>query len=301
MEPRARPVPSRPVTGGATRVAIPVPGNPMPAAGGNFNKTASYNKTSTSLGRTGGYYPPQDSSGLGIRKIAALLFAFVGLSYGAPKMGWFNMPIVSSITGWKIAVAKTDDPSPKSPDDGVFPSDSDPGNREPAGVSPPAKLRLNIFPEGSDTRVSVNGLVVLDPGKPIDVPTNTLVTLSIQRPGFNPFRSEFKIDSRSLGTSGEYVKEISLDPDNKGELDMTIKGDKGYLTVRSTPGADTKIFLNGHLWGRKYAPFEMLPVPLGKLELQLYNSTLDLEDKIQVEVEKNRTKQVQSNLKPKKR
>jgi serine/threonine-protein kinase len=290
MERPPRPMPSRPAMGGSTRIATPMPGGAVPAGGG------SYHKTGTSLGRTGGYYPPETSSGIGFRGIAALLAFVLFGSWAAPKMGWFEVPVLSSLLGSRIATRTV------ASDPGVDPR-TEPGPVEPAETNTaPAKLRLNIFPDGSDTKISVNGHWV-DPAKPmIDVRTDSPLELLVTRPGFESFRSEFKIDSRSLAANGEYLKEISLEPERGREPTMVIppEGNRGYLTVRSTPGADTKIFINGKYWGRKYAPFEMLPVPLGKIDLQLYNATLDLEDKITVKSEKNRTKQVQASLRPRK-
>lgn len=299
--PPSRPMPPRMGPNGATRGTIPVLGGPMSAGGGSYSKSSTINKTGTNLGRTGGYYPSESSSGFGLGKMVASLLVVLGVSYGAPKMGWFEVPFLSKFVHSQVKVVVDDKPAPpvRREDESPFPEPT----RDLASDTKPAKLRLNIYPEGSDTRVTVNGLVVTDPTKPIDVRTDSLVTLTVQRPGFETFRSELKIDSRSLASTGEYLKEISLEAERGATRDLAMIAppeNRGFLTLRSTPGADTKIYVNGQLWGRKYAPFEMLPVPLGKVELLLYNSTLDLEDRIQIELEKNRTKQVQSNLKPKK-
>jgi hypothetical protein len=57
--------------------------------------------------------------------------------------------------------------------------------------------------------------------------------------------------------------------------------------------------VNGKHFKTQYAPFEMVKVPVGKISLHLYNSTLDLEDQITLEIEKkDQTKRVQSTLKP---
>lgn len=237
-----------------------------------------------------GYTPP--SSGFGWKGMAATLALVLGTSWVGPKMGLFEVPLVSAMLGAKLP-SRMPANTQMDHDPGTKPA---PGTEVSNGV--PAKLRLNIFPEGNDTKISVNGRFV-DAAQAIDVQTDSPLELLVQRPGFEAFRSEFKIDSRSLGSNGEYLKQINLEPERGQEPTMVIKGDnRGFLTVRSTPGADTKIFIDGTYWGRKYAPFEMLPVPTGKISLQLYNATLDLEDQIAVEIEKNRTKQVQANLRP---
>jgi serine/threonine protein kinase len=288
--PALRPTPPRQAPGNATRLSIPAPGSPVSAGGG------AYHKTNTSLGRTGGYYPPNTSSGFGFGKIAALGFLVLGSAFVAPKMGWFEVPVVSAMLGSHIQTRGPASTEIPNEDQGTKQSPVEP---PPETASAPAKLRLNIYPVGPGTKISVNGHTV-DPNSPmIEVRTESPLELAVARPGFTTFRSEFKIDSRSLGANGEYLKEISLEPDRE-PAGVIVGDNKGFLTVRSTPGADVKIFVDGKYWNRKYAPFEMMPVPLGKIELQLYNSTLDLEDRIMLEVEKNRTKQVQSNLRPRK-
>ncbi|MBS1961062.1 MAG: serine/threonine protein kinase [Bdellovibrionales bacterium] len=287
MERPARPLPPRPASAGsaterATRVAIPTPGSAVHAG------TNSFPKTNTALGRTGGYYPPESSSGFGFRGIAAACAAVVLASWAGPKTQMFEVPFVSKAFGWRMIArdpAGNTDPKP------VPTLDVD----TPPPASRPAKLRLNIYPDAAEVKVSVNGLFVPDPSKPIDVRTDTLINLSVQRAGFKTFQSEFKIDSRSLEATGEYVKEISLDPERVQNATVPLDN-RGFLTVRSTPSAEVKIFVNGQFWAQQFAPFEMLPVPVGKLKLYFYNSTIDYEDVVEVESEKNRTKQVQSNL-----
>lgn len=243
---------------------------------------------------------PESSSPLkGIAAVAALV---VFASYAGPKWMDFEVPVVSGMLGWTVAVKE--DPTLARAPAGVETPVVDSGTAirpEEEAQTPPANLRLNIFPEGREGTISVNGKIVNPLNPVIQVPTNSLILLTILRPGFAEFKSEFKIDSRAVGENGEYLKEIALKVPNITRDPAAISGDKGFLTVKSTPGADTTIFVNGKYWRTIYAPFEMLPVPTGKISLQLYNSTLDLEDQISVEVEKNRSKQVQSSLKPKKR
>ncbi len=263
-----------------------------PGTLGTSTPPGAYHLSRTNLTRAGtiGYNPPR--SGFGWKGVAATVAVVLGAAWLSPKFG-YQVPLLSAMLGSQVtnrlpaADTPTEDPRTKQA----------PGSESPK--TPPAKLRLNIFPEGTDTRISVNGKFAEAGSSVIEVPTDAPLDLLVQRPGFESFRSEFKIDSRSLGSTGEYLKQINLEPERGREPTMVIKGDnRGYLTVRSTPGADTKIFVDGTYWGRKYAPFEMLPVPTGKISLQLYNATLDLEDQIALQVEKNRTKQVQSNLRP---
>lgn len=243
---------------------------------------------------------PDQPSRLWGMVVAALLVIFA--SFAAPKWMGFQVPVISGLLGWTVPVKEESIPT-RAPA-GVETPVADPQTAIPPGEvanTPPAKLRLNIFPEGHEGTISVNGKS-LNPMNPVvDVPTNSLILLTVQRPGFEEFKSEFKIDSRAVGENGEYLKEIALKVPNITRDPAAISGDKGFLTVKSTPGADATIFVNGKYWRTIYAPFEMLPVPTGRISLQLYNSTLDLEDQILVEVEKNRSKQVQSSLKPKKR
>lgn len=282
-----RPAAGMPMRPGSRSRAVPM---------GNTPPSASY-QTRTGM-RSSSHR--EESGGSLFKTLAATVAIVVGASYAAPKWAGMEVPVVSAMLGWTVApVVVIDRKVASEPvvDPGTKISPADP---EPV-KAPPARLRLNIFPEGTEGRISVNGKLVSPLNPTVEVPTDSLVLLTIQRPGFEEFKSEFKIDSRAVAANGEYLKEVSLKVPNITRDPAAITGDKGFLTVKSTPGADTTIFVNGKYWRTIYAPFEMLPVPTGKVSLQLYNSTLDLEDQISVEVEKNRAKQVQSSLKPKKR
>jgi len=263
---------------------------------GNTPPSSSYTRT----GMRTNNYREESGGGSMLKGFAALIALVIGASYAAPKWAGVEVPVVSAVLGFTVAPAVVIDRKVASepvvdPETKISPADPEPVK------APPANLRLNIFPEGTEGRISVNGKLVNPLNPVVEVPTDSLVLLTIQRPGFEEFKSEFKIDSRAVAANGEYLKEISLKVPNITRDPAAITGDKGFLTVKSTPGADTTIFVNGKYWRTIYAPFEMLPVPTGKVSLQLYNSTLDLEDQISVEVEKNRAKQVQSSLKPKRR
>lgn len=306
---RAPPAP-RPSTSGIGRpgnssIHSKTGGRPAHIPNSNSSSVSMPNYgTRTGMRGSNGTHRPIPESSSPLKGLVATAALVVFASYAGPKWMSFEVPVLSGMLGW--SVADKEDPSlsraPAAATTETPVVDARTAIRpEEEAQTPPAKLRLNIFPEGSEGTISVNGKIVSPHNPVIQVPTNSLILLTILRPGFAEFKSEFKIDSRAIGENGEYLKEIALKVPNITRDPAAINGDKGFLTVKSTPGADTTIFVNGKYWRTIYAPFEMLPVPTGKISLQLYNSTLDLEDQIAVEVEKNRSKQVQSSLKPKKR
>ncbi|MBC7386486.1 MAG: serine/threonine protein kinase [Cryobacterium sp.] len=284
IERPARPQGPRPAAPGTKQIHLSL-GNNTPSAN-------HYTRTGMSR-QSNGYGQKESSKNFGIAGFAATLAIIGGISWIGPRLG-FEVPILSALLGENVNRTVASRVEPTS-DPGTVQSPAEGANAK----TPPAKLRLNIFPEGKLGKISVNGNFI-DPANPVvDVPTDSPLELLVQREGFEPFRSEFKVDSRSLGANGEYRKEINLEPEIDRAPAMIVQGDDfGYLSVKSTPGADVKIFVNGKFWGQKYAPFEMMKVPTGKLDIRFYNSTLDLEDKIQVDIDRKHPKQIQSNLKP---
>jgi serine/threonine-protein kinase len=274
-----------------TRHVIPAPGT------GTYSSNQNY--TRTGMGRASGPFTmPEKSNVFGWKGIAATLAILLGASWVGPRFG-FDVPLFSKLLGSVKSDRIPASEKPTEPQED--PATKSAPNGEVKTASAPAKLRLNIFPEGVDGKISVNGKF-LDAANPVsEVPMDEPLELLVQRPGFESFRSEFKIDSRSLGETGEYVKQISLVPEQRGPASAPkeFQGDMGFLSVRSTPGADVRIYVNGKLFKTQYAPFEMVKVPVGKISLHLYNGTLDLEDQITLEIEKkDQTKRVQSTLKP---
>jgi serine/threonine-protein kinase len=285
-----------------TREARPRPGTrhvtPAPGSGTFSPNHTNGGRSSGSFGGTFGGTPTK-SGGYGWKGFAATAALLAGVSWVGPKMG-FEVPVLSRMVGSTIPdrIPASDVPAEPKEDPQTK---SAPTGETKAVASAAAKLRLNIFPEGVDGKISVNGKFI-DSANPVtEVPMDEPLELLVQRPGFESFRSEFKIDSRSLGAEGEYVKQISLVPEQRGpaSLSKDFPSEMGFLSVRSTPGADVRIYVNGKHFKTQYAPFEMVKVPVGKISLHLYNSTLDLEDQITLEIEKkDQTKRVQSTLKP---
>jgi serine/threonine-protein kinase len=246
--------------------------------------------------------PQYEDSGsnFGLKGAVAAAVVLLVSGWAGPRFFGTDVPIISKLI--YRGPASVTSPVPVPVPVPTVDAQTAPVQGEPEPVGAPAKLRLKIFPEGNDAKISVNGKFV-DPSDPvIDVKTDSPLELLVQRPGFEDARSEFKIDSRSLEANGEYVKEIALEP-KRGQVEGTIPAgaDVGYLTLRSTPGAHTQIYVNGVFFKTQYAPFELLKLPVGRISVRLYNGTLDLEDQVSVDIEKNKTKQVQSNLKPRKR
>lgn len=242
----------------------------------------------------------QRSGGGGLFKLSAVAALLFGAAFFGPRYG-FEVPYLSHLIKAKGAVvaentvvdAPTEDPSTAQ-------ASFEKRTTEKQNLT--AMLKLNVFPQGVDGRISVNGKI-LDAANPqIEVTTDAPLELAIERPGFQTFRSEFSVSSKTLDETKTFLKDVTLEPlQNRMPARVAeIDNDNyGYLTVLSTPSAEVTIFVNGKPWSKKYAPFERLKVPTGKFELRFYNATLDLEDKMQFQMEKAQAKRVQSSLKPK--
>lgn len=264
---------------------------------GTRNTAGSYATRAPSGGTRASYtpLPPRDESGGGWFKWVAMIGIALGGSYLGPRFG-FEVPMLSKMLGAKMPAKVVATPNP-TPTDDLGTKQTNFGDPEKPVVN--AKLRLNIFPGGMEGKISLNGKVIDPKQTVIEVPTDSPLELAIERPGFESFRSEFAIDSRSVADNSEYVKEISLEPERSRAPAGVVDGENyGRLTVLSTPSAEVTIFVNGKLWNKKFTPFESLKVPTGKLELRLYNATLDLEDKKELVMDVKGEKKVTSTLKP---
>jgi serine/threonine protein kinase len=241
------------------------------------------------------------SGGFGFLKWGTAVASIIGVSLAGPQFFGFSVPILSDLLGAKLPISEervvnespTEDPASAQASFEVK-------NTRPVSLT--AVLKLNVFPQGVEGKISVNGKV-LDAANPvIEVSTDAPLELAIERPGFQPFKSEFVVSSKTLDANNIFTKEVTLEPVQNRMPARTAEVDNenyGYLTVLSTPSAEVTIFVDGKPWSKKYAPFERLKVPTGKFELRFYNATLDLEDKMQFQIEKAQAKRVQSSLKPK--
>ncbi len=238
-----------------------------------------------------------------IALVASLALLFGGAWFG-PQYG-YEVPVLSKIIGAPIpsrGLGSVDAPIVAP----VQPPIEDQNTKQVDFASPradvqKAKLKLNIFPAGKFGSVSVSGQKLDPANTETTVDTDSLIVVSINRPGFQPFNSEFTIDSRSLGPNGEYVKEINLEPEiDRSPAQAVCTGECGSVTVRSIPSAEVSIFVNGKLFKKGYSPIERLQVPVGTASIRFVNQALDLEDKKEVIIEKSQPKIVNSDLKPRK-
>lgn len=253
--------------------------------------------SSKSLGYSGGVLsrPIPEEGGIGWIGWVAAAGIIGAVSYFGPHYG-LQVPYLSKMMGARVrpaAVASAEDPSTKQ-------TNFDSSN--PGAPKRNAILKLRIFPSGGDGTISVNGKVV-DPSDPtIEVPTDAPLELSVQRPNFQDFRSEFSIDARLLAENGEFVRDISLEP-VAADREPAAKVDAenaGQLTILSTPSAEATIYVNGKLWKKGiFTPIEKLPAPAGRFEVRLKNSVLDLEDQQTFTLDQRQAKQIQSTLRPK--
>jgi serine/threonine protein kinase len=236
---------------------------------------------------------------------AALLAFALGVSYYGPQFG-FEVPFVSQMLG---AAPSFHDPNG---------SMTDPGNpvRNPAQTEPvkpvtpemnapvedpvsvkKARVKFNIFPSSSDAVVTLNGRRWME-GQPLpEVSVDAPLDLLVEKPGFVPFKGEFKIDLSSLDIEGKFEKEVILAPLPMREpAAIQVKDDNfGFLSVFSTPSAEVTIYVNDKPVGVRNSPFQKIKVPAGRIKLYLYNSTTDVESQAEFSLEKGSFKNV-SNL-----
>lgn len=234
---------------------------------------------------------PESSGGLSWVGIAAGVVAVLGASWFGPQFG-VTIPYLSDLLGAVPQQTVTYiAPVPIAP----TPSFVD----TPRPEAPKAKLKINIFPSAKYGVVMVNGQRLDVTNPEITVNTDTMLELSVQRQGFQPFKSEFTIDSRSLGANGEYVKEVALEADmaNSNQNRFPAGTPMGTLTVKSVPSAEVTIYVDGKYFTKVFSPVEKLPVPVGLASIRFLNSTLDMEDKKEVLITKDDPKIVTSDLK----
>ncbi len=249
--------------------------------------------------RYGGYNAPEEApEGTSPwLKVVAVLAAVLGFSYYGPQFG-YEIPYISSLIAPQPPEVVADQPTTPT----VERSPASQPEQVPVPVRK-AKLKVGVNPDGADVKVTVNGTVLAAGVRTIDVPVETPIELLVEKPDFLPFRSEFKIDERSLNKN-DYLKDVWLTIAKNKEWNVApIVGDQvGYLSVFSTPSAEVTIYVNNRLIGKRSSPFQRLKIPAGKVQLHLYSGTTDVESQAEFLLEKNQLKSLTNfPFKPRKR
>jgi serine/threonine-protein kinase len=214
-----------------------------------------------------------NATGLLLAAAALVIVVVIGPDYG------INIPVISPFVenlihphidgGGDITITRTIPPPQPS--------------RVPASI-PALSLRLNINPAGPGTAVIVNNQRI-DPANPVvSVALDTPLEVSVERPGFRSFKSEFFLDSKTYGGRPEAVKDITLDPLRFG-----------VLTIHTTPDATASFIVDGKAWQKK-TPFDNEKIPAGSYVIKLRNEFLGMEKTVNVTVEDNKIATVDERL-----
>jgi len=153
------------------------------------------------------------------------------------------------------------------------PDSASTSGHSPASIGKSLFLKLNVIPGTAGALVQLNGKPIDPENASISVELDRPQELTIARPGFKPYRQDFTLDSRTLGSRRDYEMEIRLDP---------VKF--GLLTIRTTPSADAQIMMDGKPWERK-TPIENEKFPVGTYNIRLHNDALGMEKTVTVTIQ----------------
>ncbi|HLD99647.1 MAG TPA: serine/threonine-protein kinase [Bdellovibrionota bacterium] len=152
-------------------------------------------------------------------------------------------------------------------------------------------LHLNISPGGGGGTIAVNGISI-NPNNPVvQVPLDSALELSIERPGFRSFRREFVISSQEVGNQTDVPMDIQLDPVSFGFLTVrsTPSGEATIVVQKAAPGLDLKPWV-------KKTPFENERLPAGSYIIKLRNLVLGMKKDIPITVQENKIINIDTQL-----
>ena len=255
--------------------------------------------------RTGTYVPTAANSGGGgfIGKLALAAAMLGAVAYFGPQFG-VNIPFVTDFLAAQgvvhTASALTHIPPPemkiknpaaggRTPADSVMPPTT--GQADVAGANGKAliTLKINLSPPGSGTTLSINGKAIDPETLSIQVPVDSPLELSVERPNFKKFTREFSVESTQLAGAKESVSAVTLVPEKSGIL--AVHGNlSAQATITSEDGTFNKTMAS---------PFDGESVPVGRYTVKVVNSVLDLENTQTVTIDENKVIVLEAGLKPK--
>ena len=157
-----------------------------------------------------------------------------------------------------------------------------------------AKLRLSI-PQGlSDATAMLNGQA-FNVNNTVDVPLDETISLSVDRPGYKPYRGEFVISSATVGVGREYQHVVDLQAVAWGVLSIrTVPSAEATLISREASRSPGSV---GQLWVKR-TPLENEKVPAGTYTVHLVNSVLGMEKTVTIEIEEGKSISIDERLQP---
>lgn len=262
------------------RTSMEITRKKPPSSGTTFTRhsTTSQSPTMATGSKTLSDDEPQKSSGSGFLKAAVILLLLGGGAFiAAPQFG-IQLPGLSKDSGKPSAESRA------RPEAVTQVKEAAPSRVTSSVQGKSVLMHIRVSPAGGASIVSLGG-TVLDPSHPSSVvPLDSPLELQVDRPGYKPFRSDFVLDSKQVGSLKEYTKEIQLEPFKFG-----------YLTIHTTPSAEVSMTVDGSPW-RKKTPIENEKLPVGTYQMRLFNEVLGMEKSITVTLPEGKSITVDERL-----
>ncbi len=214
-------------------------------------------------------------------RIAALLI-FIGALAISPVLGTHRTGILQLFS---------QNPAQKAPSPATIPSpqaSENPSETDRELGGPSITLKLQLSPGGGNPSISLNGKTLPAGQTSIRVRLDTPLDLTVNRPGFKPFESQFVVDSKQATGLKEWVMDLGIEPLHYG-----------FLTLHTTPSANATLIIDGSPWVKR-TPLEGEKVPIGPYKISLENEILGMSKIVQVTIEEGKTVILDEQLEMKK-
>tara|TARA_Y100000590_G_scaffold469940_1_gene660822 strand:+ start:8893 stop:10887 length:1995 start_codon:yes stop_codon:yes gene_type:complete len=151
-------------------------------------------------------------------------------------------------------------------------------------------LKLNEKTFVRNVTYKVDGKVIPSQSLQMRVPLDRSLKLTAESANTHPFEREFVITSSQAQNKKVWPMDVELEHIHYG-----------FLTIYSTPSADAYIFPLDQDSGQKIkwvvqTPLENLKFPVGKYEIKLVNSILDMEKVVTIQMRDQRSVKVKEQL-----
>lgn len=218
----------------------------------------------------------ETESGGGLLKFLAVCGLVVGaVSYFGDSLG---LPTKAQLLSYLKSSETTRRPAGEGGD-----GQSD-GNSEKEARRSKILMRINLIP-GNTTSIKVSGQDVNPDNPVVTVPLDKMLDIVIDRRGYKHYFNQVLIDSSKVGNLGEWVEDISLEPNHYGTL---------YITT--TPSAEATIMVEGKPWV-KNTPFDKeVMLPAGTYPVEMVNRGLGMGKRLTVIIEENKAIRLEEHL-----
>jgi len=224
--------------------------------------------------------------GWGVLGAAVFVTAKQGPKYG------FEVPVLSQLLGASVKQGSADR---QQSGQTVLPDGKD--KQAPSKSQNSQTLKFVISPDDVSVIAVVNGEVLEESKRTVNLQLGQSVDVSVERPGYSNFKTSFVYKGEP-----EYVLQLKpLGHDTSTQTSVGVT-EVGYLTVRAQFSAEAFIYDKDEKpVARKFIPFEKLSLPVGKYRVKLVSEVLDFVDETTLQVEQGRTTSYDGVLKPRNR